>query len=58
MFYEKQWIDRFENYLLNRVFTNSFIAQFPVAQADPGPASGRFPTDPLLVNGPTLNRAW
>ena len=30
LFYEKQWIDRFENYALNRVFTNSFIAQFPV----------------------------
>ena len=57
MFYEKQWIDRFENYSLNRVFTNSFIAQFPTTQADPGPAAGRLPTDPLLVNGPTLNRA-
>ena len=30
------------------------IAQFPTAQADPGPSRGRFPTDPLLVNGPTL----
>jgi hypothetical protein len=56
IFYEKQWIDRFENYSLNRVFSNSFQAQFPVAQADPGPGLGRFPTDPLLVNGPTLNR--
>lgn len=57
VFYEKQWIDRFENYALNRVFTNSFQAQFPTAQADPGPSQGRLPTDPLLVNGPTLNRA-
>ena len=57
LFYEKQWIDRFENYPLNPVFTNSFIAQYPVSQVDPGPASGQFPTDPLLVNGPTLNRA-
>ncbi len=57
LFYEKQWIDRFENYSLNRVFTNSFIANFPVAQADPGPSQGRLPTDPLLVNGPTLNRS-
>ncbi len=57
LFYEKQWIDRFENYPLNPVFTNSFIAQYPVSQVDPGPAAGRFPTDPLLVNGPTLNRA-
>ena len=43
LFYEKQWIDRFENYMLNPVFTNSFIAQFPVAQADPGPASRTVP---------------
>jgi hypothetical protein len=56
VFYEKQWIDRFENYPLNRVFTNSFQANFPTAQLDPGPANGRLPTDPLLVNGPTLNR--
>ncbi len=56
MFYEKQWIDRFENFLLNAVFSDSFIAQFPVNGVDPGPDNGRFPTDPLLVNGPVLNR--
>ena len=56
LFYEKQWIDRFENYMLNPVFTNSFISNYPVSQVDPGPSAGRFPTDPLLVNGPTLNR--
>ena len=57
MFYEKQWIDRFESYVLNPVFSDSFIAQFPVRTPDPGPAAGRLPTDPLLVNGPVLNRA-
>jgi hypothetical protein len=57
MFYEKLYVDRFENYGLNPVFTNSFSAQFPLVQADPGPSAGRLPTDPLLVNGPTLNRA-
>ncbi len=57
MFYEKQWIDRFENYSLNRVYSNSFMAQYPASQADPGPNNGRFPTDPFLVNGPVLNRA-
>jgi hypothetical protein len=57
MFYENQWIDRFENYGLNRVFSRSFIANFPVSQADPGPSNGQFPTNPLLVNGPVLNRA-
>ena len=43
VFYEKQWIDRFENYSLNRVFTNSFQAQFPTAQADPGPGQRTVP---------------
>jgi outer membrane receptor protein involved in Fe transport len=57
MFYQKQWIERFETYLINPVFADSFIAAFPVVQADPGPSNGRFPTDPLLVNGPTLNRS-
>lgn len=56
-FFEKQWIDRFENYSLNRVYTNSFIANFPLLQVDPGPSQGRLPSDPLLVNGPVLNRA-
>jgi len=57
VFYEKQWIDRFENYALNPVYSSSFIASFPVSNADPGPSRGQFPTDPLLVNGPFLNRA-
>jgi hypothetical protein len=56
MFYEKQWIDRFEQYLLNPVFSDSFLAQYPFNAADPGPSNGRFPTDPFLVNGPTVNR--
>lgn len=56
LFYEKQWIDRFESYLLNRVFSDSFIAQYPFNAADPGPSNGRLPTDPFLVNGPTVNR--
>ena len=56
VFYEKQWIDRFD-YLLNRVFTNSYIANFGVSQIDPGPSNGQFPTNPFLVNGPTVNRA-
>jgi outer membrane receptor protein involved in Fe transport len=56
VFYEKQWIDRFENFLLNRVYTDSYIANFPVTQADPGPSNGQFPTNPFLINGPIVNR--
>lgn len=57
LFFEKQYIDRFQTYQLNQVFTDSFQAQFPVQQVDPGPSNGRLPSDPLLVNGPVLNRA-
>lgn len=57
LFFEKQYIDRFQIYQLNPVFSRSFLAQFPVANIDPGPSQGRLPTDPLLVNGPVLNRA-
>jgi hypothetical protein len=56
LFYEKQYVDRYENYSLNRVFTNSFQALYPISGPDPGPSNGRFPTDPFLVNGPVLNR--
>jgi hypothetical protein len=39
------------------VYSSSFTALFPAAQADPGPSQGRRPTDPMLVNGPVVNRA-
>ena len=39
------------------VYSDSFIAAFPTDRADPGPSSGRLPTDPILVNGPVVNRA-
>jgi hypothetical protein len=38
-------------------FSNSFVAQFPTNNVDPGPRQGNFPTDPLLANGPTVNHA-
>jgi len=40
------------------IFSDSFTATFPAAgQADPGPRNGQFPTNPFLVNGPTVDRA-
>ena len=38
------------------VFASSFVTDFPVDQADPGPSRGQLPTDPMLQNGPVLNR--
>ncbi|MDH4065201.1 MAG: TonB-dependent receptor, partial [Acidobacteriota bacterium] len=40
----------------NGVFADSFTVLFPETGVDPGPSRGRFPTDPFLVNGPSLNR--
>ena len=36
---------------------NSAVVSFPNDSADPGPAAGRLPTDPFLVNGPFINQA-
>ena len=36
--------------------TDSTIVSFPANNVDPGPSAGRFPTDPMLVNGPVVNR--
>jgi hypothetical protein len=57
LFFEKQYVDRFNIYQQNPVFATSFLAQFPRTDVDPGPSRGQRPTDQLLVNGPVLNRA-
>jgi hypothetical protein len=57
MFYEKLWTDRFEPFVRQGVFASSFVTEFPVTRADPGPSQGRLPDEPLLQNGPVLNPA-
>ena len=42
--------------LYTGAFSNSSTQTFPVAGADLNPRNGLFPTDPFLVNGPTVNR--
>jgi hypothetical protein len=37
--------------------SNSFTANFPTNNIDSGPRNGNFPTDPRLVNGPTVDHA-
>jgi len=37
-------------------FSDSFLVNFPTNNIDPGPRAGNFPTDPMLVNGPTVDR--
>jgi Carboxypeptidase regulatory-like domain/TonB-dependent Receptor Plug Domain len=38
-------------------FSDSFVVQYPLNNADPGPRAGNFPTTPELAGGPTVNRA-
>lgn len=37
--------------------SDSFTVQFPTNNADPGPRSGNFPTDPMLAAGPFVDHA-
>lgn len=57
MFYEPTRIGTLSGFITSGVFSDSFTVQFPANNADPGPANGQRPTDPMLANGPTLNRA-
>ena len=55
-FYDKSHLELVSAIITGGVFSDSFTATFPAANIDPGPSAGRLPTDPFLVNGPTLNR--
>jgi hypothetical protein len=56
-FYDKTHLELISAAITGGAFSRSFVAQFPANNADPGPSQGAFPTDPMLVNGPTVNRA-
>ena len=56
IFHSRMWFNHFQNSMTQGVYTSSFIANFPVSGPDPGPSRGQLPTDPLLVNGPVVNR--
>jgi hypothetical protein len=54
IFYDRTLLGTVDNFLFDTKYANSFIAQFPQNAADPGPAAGRFPSDPTL-NTPTVS---
>ncbi|MEZ5317334.1 MAG: carboxypeptidase regulatory-like domain-containing protein [Vicinamibacterales bacterium] len=56
-FYDKTHFELISGIYTNTVFATSFTRNFPLAAVDSGPRNGMFPTDPLLVNGPFVNRA-
>lgn len=55
MFYNRTILGFVDDAIEFSKFTNSTVVNFPNASADPGPSAGRLPTDPFLVNGPTVN---
>lgn len=56
-FYDKSHLELIAAVITGGVFSQSFVVNFPANNIDPGPTAGRLPTDPFLVNGPTVNRA-
>ena len=56
-FYDKTHLELIQAVDTAGMFSNSFTANFPTSANDPGPAAGKLPTDPFLVNGPVVDRA-
>jgi hypothetical protein len=56
IFYNRSILGFIDDTLEFGKYTTSAVVTFPANAADPGPAAGRFPTNPYLVNGPTVNR--
>src|SRR4029079_19713044 len=57
IFYNRTILGALDDTLEQGKFTTSAVVNFPTNSADPGPAAGRMPTNPYLVNGPFVNRA-
>jgi hypothetical protein len=56
-FFDKSHLETIGGLFTATPFTTSFVATFPVSGPDLGPRNGLRPTDPYLVNGPTINTA-
>ncbi len=57
VFYERTSLTVLDEINRQGVYSSSFTALFPAAQIDAGPSQGRRPADPMLANGPVVNRA-
>ncbi len=57
IYYQKTPYSIFNSFVTGAVFSDSFTVNFPANSVDAGPSAGRLPTDPMLVNGPVVNRA-
>ena len=57
IFYQRTSYTFLTNMFSNGRNSSSFTVNYPTNNIDPGPRQGNFPTDPMLVNGPVVNRA-
>src|SRR5262249_16737108 len=57
IFYNRTVLGAVDDVLESGKHTRSAVVSFPKDNRDPGPSSGRFPTDPFLIDGPLVNRA-
>jgi hypothetical protein len=55
LFYNRTVLGSIDDVIEQGKFISSATVSFPNDSADPGPAAGRLPTDPFLVNGPFVN---
>ena len=56
-FYDKTHFELIGGLFTGTPFGSSFTVNFPTNAVDPGPRTGALPTDPFLVNGPTITPA-
>ena len=57
LFYQSTQFSIINGLISDQPFATSFVRNFPLGGIDPGPRAGLLPTDPTLVNGPTVDRA-
>jgi carboxypeptidase family protein len=55
VFYNRTILGALDDTMEFGKYSSSINLTFPSSAADPGPSSGRFPTNPYLVNGPFVN---
>ena len=55
LFYNRTVLGSIDDTMEQGKMISFATVNFPNDNADPGPAAGRFPTDPYLVNGPFVN---
>ena len=56
-FFERQYLELIGGLWTNTPFLSSTTFTTPATGPDLGPRNGRLPTDPFLVNGPTINQS-